>query len=963
MSLMASPSSFPSCNYKFNVFTSFHGPDVRKTLLSHMRKQFNYNGITMFDDQGIERSATIAPSLEKAIRESRISIVILSTRYASSSWCLDELVEVLNCKKAMEHIVMTIFYGVEPFDVRNQAGEFGIAFSETCERNVDEERQKWSKALNEVGNIAGEDFLRWGNEADMIEKIARDVLDKLNATPSRDFDGMVGLEAHLREMQSLLDLDYDGVKIVGITGPAGIGKTTIARALHSRLSNSFQLTCFMENIKCIYYSGLDEYGLKLCLQEQLLSKTLNQNGMRICHLGLIQERLSDQKVLIILDDVNNLKQLKALAGDISWFGPGSRIIVATENKELLERHNIADTHHVDFPSKKEAIEILCRYAFRKKSMNHGFEELAKRVTKLCDNLPLGLGVVGSSLLGKNKDEWEYVIRRLETILDHQDIEEVLRVGYESLHENEQSLFLHIAVFFNYKDGDLVKAMFASNNLDTKQGLKTLADKSLIYISTVGEIVMHKLLQQVGRQAIYRQEPWKRRILIDATEICDILELEGTRGVSGISLDTYGIDDVYLGKGAFKRMPNLRFLKVYKSRVEEIDRMYIHEEMEFPRRLRLLHWEAYPSKCLPSTFHPEYLVEHDLKNSQLKYLWQGIQPLTNLKKMNLSASYHLKELPDLSNATNLETLNMSYCESLVEIPSSFSHLHKLQNLLMSECKSLQVIPAHMNLASLEIVNMKGCSRLTNIPVMSTNIKQLSRILKDTVRIPDCIKALDGLQSHYRHGCRRLTSLPELPSSLIFLEADDCESLETVFFPLNSSKTHLNFTNCFKLGQQARRAIIQRSFRYGAALLPGREVPSEFDHRGNGSSLTIRPDGNHYTGFVVCVVISLSQRITDGYSELLCRRIGQQDLDKEIYVGTLLNFQTEHLFIFYSGWLFIDPSDMTREISFEFSSKRHNFDVIKCGAKILTDLSNQGSYATGSGQITEIDTEVEPFEDNN
>lgn len=115
----------------------------------------------MFDDQGIERSEEIAATLNKAIRESRMSIVILSKKYVSSSWCLDELVEILKCKEVMGQIVMTIFYGVDPSHVRKQIGEFGITFDETCACKTNEERQKWSKALNEVGNIAGEDFLRW----------------------------------------------------------------------------------------------------------------------------------------------------------------------------------------------------------------------------------------------------------------------------------------------------------------------------------------------------------------------------------------------------------------------------------------------------------------------------------------------------------------------------------------------------------------------------------------------------------------------------------------------------------------------------------------------------------------------------------------------------------------------------------------------------------------------------------
>ncbi|EOA15403.1 hypothetical protein CARUB_v10007024mg [Capsella rubella] len=91
-----------SRSWRHSAFPSFHGQDIRKTFLSHLCKQFNSNGITVFDDQGIERSQTIAPALIQAIRESRVSIVV---NYASSSCCLNEFVEILKCK----NVVMPIF--------------------------------------------------------------------------------------------------------------------------------------------------------------------------------------------------------------------------------------------------------------------------------------------------------------------------------------------------------------------------------------------------------------------------------------------------------------------------------------------------------------------------------------------------------------------------------------------------------------------------------------------------------------------------------------------------------------------------------------------------------------------------------------------------------------------------------------------------------------------------------------
>lgn len=82
-------------------------------------------------------------------------------------------------------------------------------------------------------------------------------------------------------------------------------------------------------------TNLDSYGLKLGLQQRFLSKLLDQHGLRIRHLGAIKERLKNQKVLAVLDDVNNIEQLQALAKETQWFGNKSRIIVTTRNKQLL----------------------------------------------------------------------------------------------------------------------------------------------------------------------------------------------------------------------------------------------------------------------------------------------------------------------------------------------------------------------------------------------------------------------------------------------------------------------------------------------------------------------------------------------------------------------------------------------------------------------------------------------------
>jgi len=83
-----------------------------------------------FRDDHIERSHTIGHELRAAIRESKISVVLFSENYASSSWCLDELVEIMKCKEEQGLKVMPVFYKVDPSDIRKQTGKYGMSFLE-----------------------------------------------------------------------------------------------------------------------------------------------------------------------------------------------------------------------------------------------------------------------------------------------------------------------------------------------------------------------------------------------------------------------------------------------------------------------------------------------------------------------------------------------------------------------------------------------------------------------------------------------------------------------------------------------------------------------------------------------------------------------------------------------------------------------------------------------------------------
>ncbi|XP_060674468.1 disease resistance protein RUN1-like isoform X2 [Ziziphus jujuba] len=152
-------SSSLSFQEKYDVFLSFRGEDTRNTFASYLYAALSAKQILTFMDHELERGDEISPTLRRAIEESKISVIIFSENYASSTWCLDELVQILECKKTREQIVIPIFYGIDPSVVRKQKGSYGVSFAELEERFRDrmEKVHQWRAALTEASNLCGLD--------------------------------------------------------------------------------------------------------------------------------------------------------------------------------------------------------------------------------------------------------------------------------------------------------------------------------------------------------------------------------------------------------------------------------------------------------------------------------------------------------------------------------------------------------------------------------------------------------------------------------------------------------------------------------------------------------------------------------------------------------------------------------------------------------------------------------------
>ncbi|KAL6279758.1 hypothetical protein ACE6H2_016639 [Prunus campanulata] len=723
MNSSSSSLPFPApLQEKYDVFLSFRGEDTRDTFTSHLHAALRRKNIETYIDNRLEKGDDIGPTLVEAIEKSKIALVIFSKDYASSTWCLKELVHILGCKKRNKQIVIPIFYRTDPSHVRKQQGTY--ALEDRPHKRTRDEVANWRAALEEAANMSAFHYSsKTGRtEADFVEEVVQDVLTKLNRESSGDLKDLVGIEKKIEKIESLLCLDSPGVCCVGIWGMGGIGKTTLADAVfhRQRQSYKFEACCFLANVreKSEKTDGLNDLRTKL-LGEILKDKDVSIDTPSIpLH---IKNRLRRTKALIVLDDVNARKQLEVLVGDHDRFCQGSRIIITARDKGLLEQ-KVEDEkiYNVEGLGFDEALQLFHSHAFGNKSPTTDYTELSREVVDYIKGIPLALKVMGSSFLCcKSKHEWEVQWKKVKQV-PIGEIQKVLRVSYDGLEDNEKEIFLDIACFHKGYGRNYVKKMLDSRNFHGEAGIIVLIDRSLISISKEGWIEMHDLVQEMGR-AIAREQ---RSRLFIAEDIYQVLRNNQRDGhVQAISFDLPQIEKLNLKDAKFEKMYQLRWLRVNSS---HILRNQLIGSLDLPNSLRHLHWCKYPLKSLPSKFSAQNLIALEMSCSRLVgQLWNEDQSPVNLKWIDLSFSKHLTEVPNLSRSRKIEHIDLSFCESLVEIPSYFQHLDKLTYLNLGWCTNLKNLPEMP--CNLEFLNLHRyyiltyCQHLKSLPSNTCKLK--------------------------------------------------------------------------------------------------------------------------------------------------------------------------------------------------------------------------------------------------
>ncbi|XP_015577433.3 disease resistance protein RPV1 isoform X1 [Ricinus communis] len=778
-----SSSNVPS-KTSYDVFLSFRGADTRHNLISHLYAALSRKLVTTFiDDHGLDRGEEISPTLLKAIEESKISVIIFSENYASSKWCLDELVKIMECMKTMSRNVLPVFYHVDPSDVRKQTGSFGQAFGVVKEKfkGSMDRVQRWSTALTEAANLSGWDSNNYRLESELIEGVIDEIIKKLYATFYSISTDLVGIDSHIEQILPLLCIGSLDVRFIGIWGMGGIGKTTIAEAIFSRISDQFAGCCFLSNVR----EKSSKLGL-IHLKRDMFSKLLGDEKLSIemSHAlpTFVVDRLRRKKVIVFLDDVNDSEQLEALAGNHGWFGPGSRVIVTGRDKEVLQC-KVDEIYKVEGLNHNDALQLLSMKAFKEKQPPNDYAKLSEMVVSYAQGVPLALKVLGSHLYKRSQKEWETMLNKLKQFPDS-NIQKILEISYDELDQMEKDIFLDIACFFKGCEKEKIEDILEGCGFAAEWGILRLTEKCLVTIQN-NRLEMHDLIQEMGLHIAKR----KGSRLWNSQDICHMLTTDmGKKKVEGIFLDMSKTGKIHLNHATFSRMPMLRLLKFYRTWPSPMnqDAVFIVKSAEsncledLSNRLSLLHWEEYPCKSLCSNFFMENLVELNMPRSNIEQLWNDNEGPPKLRRLDFSESVNLKRLPDLSSTTDLTSIELRGCESLLEIPSSVQKCKKLYSLHLDNCKELRSLPSLIQLESLSILSLAFCPNLKMLPDIPRGVKDLSLHDSGLEEWPSSLPSLDNLTFFSVSFCKNLRSLPSLLQwkSLRDIDLSGCSNLKVL-----------------------------------------------------------------------------------------------------------------------------------------------------------------------------------------
>ncbi|GLJ21032.1 hypothetical protein SUGI_0384270 [Cryptomeria japonica] len=307
--------------------------------------------------------------------------------------------------------------------------------------------------IDELLKMKDSDFPKNGDLGEPPETLLRPMENELVGT---------FVQEKLSELMTLV-LQDDSVRVVGVYGMPGLGKTSLLKQIYNneKVVNFFKLVIWVtvsrESDICALQRRIFE-RIELPWRSNLSIEDA---------AGVLQSVFKDRRLLLILDDVRRSIDVSNLG--VSLSEDTIKVVLTSSDKKVCKGMKADKIIAMKHMTEEEGWELFCRGGFvagEDQNMDSEIEQLARGVAKECKGNPMAIKMLARTmpqLHSSALSEWECILKEIKSIdpqfyrIDEEILGELfapLKHSYDALETDELRLcFLYLAAYREDEDID------------------------------------------------------------------------------------------------------------------------------------------------------------------------------------------------------------------------------------------------------------------------------------------------------------------------------------------------------------------------------------------------------------------------------------------------------------------------------------------------------------------------------
>ncbi|KAI5404784.1 disease resistance protein RGA2 [Lathyrus oleraceus] len=608
-----------------------------------------------------------------------------------------------------------------------------------------------------------------------------------------------------------------GLSVIPMVGIGGLGKTTLAKLVFNdkRMDEVFELkmwVCVSYDfdirkiiIKIINSTSTHTPVLALARQENIDHFDTEQLVRRL------REKLSDQKFLLVLDDIWNVNHSKwvELKDLIKVGALGSKVLVTTRSLSIASMMGTVPVYTLEGLSLVNCLSLFVKWAFKEgeEKKYPRLLEIGEDMVRKCRGIPLAARTLGSSLFSKfDLDKWELVrdseIWNLRQNKD--DILPVLKLSYDQMPSHLRHCFAYFSLFpkdYLFSCGEICNLWDVFGLLQSPNGSQKLENISRDYIDELHSRSFLQDFEDFGHTCVFKVHDLVHDLAVYVAKEGFVMLNSDTKNIPEHARHLSVVENESLGRTLFTDSKSVRSILFPIQGVGLDSETLLDSWISRYRYLRYLDLSDSSFEALPNSISKLDLLRVlilsgntkikilpgcicELQNLQvlsvrgcteLEALPKGLGKLINLRQLFITTKQFLLSHDEFKSMIHLQTLGFHYCENLKFFSIPAQQLTSLESLFVQSCGSLDSLPLYIfpKLQTLLILNCKLLNPWLNDESLITNSSSMKHLylgdFPNALTLPHWIVgAANTLLSLVIKNLPNLTMLPEFLTTMTCLK---------------------------------------------------------------------------------------------------------------------------------------------------------------------------------------------------